>query len=202
MCLSTLSVMEIRKRSPVKASSWLLTGFWSEVIVTSLFLSLPGERSSHDPTPSSLVHNYWRLQGQFDKVSVNKQKNVANRAKFFLSFFRPRDPSSTWERQDPGLHAISPCAGTPCGVLWWPLHRQTSLWVRRHYRFQWQLPWPSQWEARVEEIHRWTSSDVLLCKWQVSNSCSRKNISIEEKRRTIVKNSRRKHFQDEFCQKL
>lgn len=53
--LSALAVMEIRKCSLAKASSWLLTGSWSEVTVTSLFLSLPGERSSHDPMLSSQV---------------------------------------------------------------------------------------------------------------------------------------------------
>jgi len=44
--LSAHAVMGIRRCFPAKASSWLLIGFWSEVTVTSLFLSRPGERSS------------------------------------------------------------------------------------------------------------------------------------------------------------
>lgn len=46
--LFALAVMEIKRCSPVKASSWLLIGSWSEVTVTSQFLCLPGERSSRD----------------------------------------------------------------------------------------------------------------------------------------------------------
>lgn len=53
--LFALAVMEIKRCSPVKASSWLLIGSWSEVTVTSQFLSLPGERSSHDLMLSSQV---------------------------------------------------------------------------------------------------------------------------------------------------
>lgn len=45
---SLCAVMGIRKCSHAKASSWLLTGSWSEVIVISQFLFQPGERSSHD----------------------------------------------------------------------------------------------------------------------------------------------------------
>lgn len=51
----SLAVMEIRKCSPVKAFNWLLIGSWNKVIVTSLFLFLPGERSNHDLMPSSQV---------------------------------------------------------------------------------------------------------------------------------------------------
>lgn len=105
---------------------------------------------------------------------------------FPLSFFRPGDSTETREREDPGLHSVSPCAGTPCGLLWRPLHRQTSLRVRRHHCFQRQLPWPSQWEARVEEIHWWASTDVLLCKRQVSNSCQRRTNYIGVKRKLQI----------------
>lgn len=105
---------------------------------------------------------------------------------FPLSFFRPGDSTETREREDPGLHSVSPCAGTPCGLLWRPLHRQTSLRVRRHHCFQRQLPWPSQWEARVEEIHWWASTNVLLCKRQVSNSCQRRTNYIGVKRKLQI----------------
>lgn len=57
--LSALAVMETRKCSPVKASSWLLIGSWSEVTGTSLFLSLPGEKSSHALMLSSQVSFQW-----------------------------------------------------------------------------------------------------------------------------------------------
>lgn len=76
-------------------------------------------------------------------------------------------------------------------MLRWPLHRQTGLWVGWHHRFQWQLPRPSQWEARVEEIHWWAPADVLVCEWQVRNSCQRKMNCIEREEKVKQGNCRK-----------
>lgn len=56
-CFSSLAVMEIRKSFPVKASSWLLIGSWSEVTMTSPFLCLLGGKNSHDRMLSLQVAN-------------------------------------------------------------------------------------------------------------------------------------------------
>lgn len=62
MSLSANAVMEIRKCSRAKGSSWLLIGSWIEVTVTSRFLSPPGERSSRDLMLSSPVTPNLRFQ--------------------------------------------------------------------------------------------------------------------------------------------
>lgn len=43
----SLAVMAIKKCSHAKESSWLLTGFWNVVTMTSQFLFQHGERNSH-----------------------------------------------------------------------------------------------------------------------------------------------------------
>lgn len=132
--LSANAVMEIRKCSRAKGSSWLLIGSWIEVTVTSRFLSPPGGRSSRDlmlsspVTPTSAFRNTLNprmthvpslLEGN---VTLHETKASADQLLPLgfcppFSFCRSRDPEATRERQDTGFHSISACAGATCGLL-------------------------------------------------------------------------------------
>lgn len=169
---SAPAVMETRKCSRAKASSWLLIGSWNEVTMTSQFSFPPGGKSSPALMPSSQVTaakassedpNDETLCFGMDFRSSPWRLTVSRH-----SLSRPGDPAATGEGEDPGLHSVAPRSGTPRGLLRRPLHRQTGLRVGRHHRLQRQLPGPRQREAGVEEVHRRAPADVLLRERQVS----------------------------------
>lgn len=85
------------------------------------------------------------------------------------SSFRSRNTTQAGKRKDPGFHPISESSRQESGVLWWSLHSEAGLWFWWNYRIKWQLQGLAKWEARVEEVHRGASPNVLICQWQVRN---------------------------------